>query len=358
MALSANEQLRSEAVKHSIYIHRYSVNTASKILKLLASVDADIVAQIQRLDDKVFTSPLTLERINNLLTSVRVINKDIFNKLQNALEQKLKYLSEHEVNYQADNLQKPVVIAEMEVVTPAPATVYAATMARPFTGKLLSEWVSEMETSQFVRMRDAIRMGVLEGQTIPQIVQRIKGTREMGYKDGIMEVTRRGAEALVRTAVSHTVNVARSQVYEQNHSLIKGVQWVSTLDARTSSICQSRDGKVYPVDSGPRPPAHINCRSSTSPVLKSWKELGVNESELPEGTRASMNGQVAATETYQSWLEKQPASFQDDVLGKTKGALFRNGNLPLDRFVDRTGASLNLEQLKAREPQAFKRAGV
>lgn len=80
--------------------------------------------------------------------------------------------------------------------------------------------------------------------------------------------------------------------------------------------------------------------------------------DLPEGTRASMNGQVSEKETYQSWLGKQSAAFQDDVLGPTKGKLFREGGVTLDRFVDRNGASLTIDQLRAKEAPAFKRAGV
>ena len=78
-------------------------------------------------------------------------------------------------------------------------------------------------------------------------------------------------------------------------------------------------------------------------VLKSWKELGLKEPTA--GTRASMDGQVAETETYQTWLSKKSPEFQDDVLGKARGEMFRNGTT-LDRFVDDSGKQYTLEQLK------------
>ena len=184
------------------------------------------------------------------------------------------------------------------------------------------------------------------------------GTNALQYKDGVQEVSRRGAEAMVRTSVNHTVNVARTDTYGANSDVIKGIQWVATLDSRTTMICASRDGQVYPIDSGPRPPAHINCRSSTAPVLKSWKEMGISLSEAPEGTRASMDGQVAVSTTYQSWLEGKSAAFQDDILGPTKGKLFRDGGLTLDKFVDRNGAEYTLDELRRREADAFAKAGL
>ena len=152
--------------------------------------------------------------------------------------------------------------------------------------------------------------------------------------------------------------MAREQTYAENEDLIKGVQWVSTLDDKTSPVCRGRDGIVYESDRGPRPPAHPNCRSTTTPVLKSWKELGINLKEAPAGTRASLNGQVPATETYNSWLKKQPVEFQDDVLGPARGKLYRKGGVSMDKFTDASGDQYTLKQLRRREAAAFKKAEV
>ena len=78
-------------------------------------------------------------------------------------------------------------------------------------------------------------------------------------------------------------------------------------------------------------------------ILKSWQALGLKN---PSGrTRASMDGQVAQTETYQSWLKKKPAAFQDEVLGQERAKLFRDGT-PLDRFVDDSGHTYTIDELK------------
>ena len=71
-----------------------------------------------------------------------------------------------------------------------------------------------------------------------------------------------------------------------------------------------------------------------------------------------MDGQVPADMTYQDWLRKQPASRQDDILGVTKGKLFRQGGLTLDRFVDRAGRELNLTELRKKNAEAFAKAGL
>ena len=71
-----------------------------------------------------------------------------------------------------------------------------------------------------------------------------------------------------------------------------------------------------------------------------------------------MNGQVPASTTFQQWLKGKPAEFQDEVLGSTKGRLFRNGGLTLDRFVDSKGRAYNLDELRKRDAAAFDRAGL
>ena len=71
-----------------------------------------------------------------------------------------------------------------------------------------------------------------------------------------------------------------------------------------------------------------------------------------------MDGQLPAATTYQSWLKSKPAEFQDDILGPTKGKLFREGGMTLDRFVDRSGKPFTIEDLKRRDAAAFEKAGM
>jgi SPP1 gp7 family putative phage head morphogenesis protein len=109
------------------------------------------------------------------------------------------------------------------------------------------------------------------------MAQRIRGTRKALYRDGIMETTRRGSQAMVRTAVNHTATQSRDLLYKQNEDMIKEVQWISTLDGRTTPQCQDLDGTTWPVNSGPRPPAHINCFIDYQiPIYtsKGWKKIG------------------------------------------------------------------------------------
>jgi hypothetical protein len=99
-----------------------------------------------------------------------------------------------------------------------------------------------------------------------------------------------------------------------------------------------------------------NC--TTVPVVKSWRELGFRKDELAPSTRASIDGQVSETLSYGDFLRKQDAAFQDEMLGPTRGALFREGKLSVKDFVDDNHNTMTLAELKRAEPRAFSRAGL
>jgi hypothetical protein len=74
--------------------------------------------------------------------------------------------------------------------------------------------------------------------------------------------------------------------------------------------------------------------------------------DIPKDQRDQIIGTTTA-KSYNEWLKTQPKSFVEDVLGKQKAKLYLDGGLPLDRFVDRAGNELTLEQLAKRESKLF-----
>lgn len=358
---TTNERLADAAVSHAVDISRYSNNVVRRIIALLNRADADLFAQLIVALDRVPQRDFTVERLDTLLASVRALNAAAYEALRTELYGDLNAFAEYETQYQLRLFEAAVpapVQVHYQIAAVSPEQAYAAAMARPMQGRLLREWATGIEAERMTRIRDAIRIGFVEGETVDQMVRRIRGTRARGYEDGIIEIDRRNAQAVVITAVGHTGSVAREMVYQANADLIAGERWSATLDSRTTPVCRARDGKIYPIGEGPKTPAHWRCRSVRVPVLKSWRELGIDADELDAGTRSSMDGQIPAETTYQQWLKGKPASFQDDILGPTRGRLFRDGGLTLDRFVDRAGKEYTLDELKDRDRAAFERAGV
>jgi len=350
MTMAISDELLDGTVRHSVYLERYKRSVIRDVLKLLDKTDSDISRSLVRRD----IQNMSPRQISALYKVLRRKIDDGYERIFKVLQKEIDELSEYEAKWQLD-LFKQNVPVKLDYVMPSEEQLIASVMSRPFSGKILKEWWKDVPKDTFTAVKGAIRQGYVDGQTTGQIIRAIRGTRT---SKGIMDKSKRNIEAVVRTSLAHTANTARNVVYRRNKVLIKRVEWVATLDSRTSAICRARDGKTYPVDSGPRPPAHANCRSTTVPVLKSLRELGikVDEAKIAE-TRASMNGQVPAEMNYDQWLRKQPVSFQNEVLGIKKGQLFRAG-LKMDRFVDRQGNELNLSQLRERESAAWAKSGL
>lgn len=369
---SVNQRLHDETVGHAVDLTLYANGVVRRIIALLNRTDADIAARLADALDGLPASAATVERLDALLYSVRQLNAEAYRAVGQELEAELLSLARYEAGYQLQLFQSaipPQVAASVGVAAVQAEQVNAAAMARPFQGRLLREWASDIEGDRMRRIRDAVRMGFVEQETIPQIVRRVRGTRARGYSDGILEIDRRNAEAVVRTAISHTAGFTRDRFFEANDDLIKAVVWTATLDSRTSEGCRIRDGKRYtPVEhkplghsvpwSGGPGRLHWNCRSTAVPVTKSWRGLGLDIDEFSPSVRASMDGEVPADTTFASWIKRQSAARQEQILGATRAKLMRDGGLPLDRFYNDKGRYLSIEELRERDTAAFRRAGV
>lgn len=193
------------------------------------------------------------------------------------------------------------------------------------------------------------------GNSIPEMVRGLVGTKKNNYKDGLTALNKRQAEAVARTTVQSAAHEAREQMFKDND--ITEYEWVSTLDARTTSQCRSLDGRKFATGAGPVPPLHVNCRSTIVPVL------GKEYDFLDKGaTRSAEFGPVDADMTYYDWLKQQDATFQENVLGEERAKLFRDGGLTAERFAE---LNLNkdfqprtLEEMRKLEPTAFSAAGI
>lgn len=346
-------------IRHQVLIERFKAGEIREVVSFLREIDEAVRI---RLSGDAVTS-FQRARLEALLADVGIQVETILNRYTQSLRDDLFAFSASESRFEALSLTNAVDNDRFEATIPAPAQVSAAITAAPLSvrgasgGKLLDAFLTDYTTAQKNAITGAIRRGAFEGQTNQQIITTIRGTRALRHTDGILNTSRRQAEAAVRTAVQHVSSVARLQTYQANADLVKQYEWVSTLDNRTTAICQSLSGQRFKLGEGPLPPAHVNCRSTTVPVLDERFAF------LQEGaTRASVFGPVDADETYFSWLQKQNAAFQNAAIGPTRAKLLRDGGLSAERFaqlgLSRNFEPLTLAEMQRLEPLAFTKAGI
>lgn len=309
-------------VRHQVYLQRYNTGVVRRMLALLNRNDAALMARIQALD---FGS-MTLPRLEAQLVQLREMQANLAKQLKDELAGHIGEISAYEAQFVTEAINTTF---NVRWDGPTQDQVRAAAMSRPFQGvhlkfANLSEQMDEFGRRRGDLIRDAIRQGFLQGSSVDDLVRQLRGSRAQGYRDGLFEGSRRVTETIVRTALNHTATSAREEVYKANAHQMTGVQWISVLDARTSSICQDLNNQVFKVDEGPRPPAHPNCRSTTIPVFKGEEPI-----KHP---------------SYSEWLGKQDERTQRSVLGVNGFAAYQGGNTPT-RFADNPGTAYTLDKL-------------
>lgn len=372
---TSNEQIADQLTAHVIGLRRVASGLAKRIIRLLEQVEPDLrkqilrrVATIER-NGGIDAGPVTTARLLRLQDRIRAIQAPLWQEVRNDTKQTLIEVGQWEQDFTATAVNGSLPV-NMEFERLSARRLRRIVTSRPFQGKVLSAWMSQYETNDRRRMMDAVRVGLVQNETPTQIARRIFGTSSLNLQDGQRAITRRGAQALAQTSVAAISNATRSEWAVENKGIVKEELFVATLDSKTTPICRSLDGRRWPPGEGRIPPIHINCRSTRVPLIDgdvigtrpsvavTAKALKGLKGEARRKKIRELVGQVPAGQTYEQWLRKQSREFQDEVLGKTKARLFRDGGLTLDRFVDRNDNELTIAQLRKREKEAFQKAGI
>lgn len=389
---NVNQEWLDALLRHQIYLLRVAGAIRNKVDELLLKTEDEIATQIREMlrGDLTFT-PKRLAKAEAALKKVKAIRNAGWDRVDNELFAQLMGYAQEETIFLARALETvlPVLI---ESNLPSPQSLRSMVKTRPFEGRTLKEWASTLQTNDLRRIEDQIKIGLVRGEPSDRIARRIVGTAKLKGADGVTQITRRNAEAIIRTAVNSFSNGARDMFFQANADLFGEELFVATLDGRTTPICRSYDGKRFKLGEGPHPPLHFSCRSirvaaitpeaignrparpfAQRTLLREFaRQEGLGKigsrDRLPRGYKGEfdsfagrrmreMTQIIPAKINYQEWLTRQTAAFQDDVLGPTRGKLFRQGGVTLDRFVNRAGDEIPLAQLAQRDANAFIAAG-
>ena len=391
---TANQEYFDALVRHQIGLLRVAGNTRNRIFELLDATEEDIAGKIRRrlAGRSGLNTPADVRRLTLLLKSIRATRLRSWKQIDELFVKELIDLANAEVAF-LDGALKTVVPVVLETTLPSTALLRSLATTKPFEGKTLRRWSRSMRDGDLRRIEESIKIGMVQGESSAAIARRVVGTRVARGRNGITQVTRNGAAGIVRTAVNAISNQAKRAYYQTNSDIFRRELYVATLDGRTTLICSSLDGEIFKLAEGPFPPIHFNCRSLRMGIIddvfigmrparaftertlvrefsaKRGFEAPTTRAGLPFGTKGAydsfsqrrireLTGRVPARQTYQEWLTTQPRLFQDDVLGPTRGKLFRAGGLRLDRFVNRSGDALPLDQLARLNRRAFVAAGL
>lgn len=263
-----------------------------------------------------------------------------------------------------------------------PRTLEQIARGRVLEGNPLSSWWQ----GQGARLRQdftkQVSNGILLGESTSQMANRVAGLLTgPNPTPGLKKKAQAQATALVRTSVMAVTNSARIASFEAMGT-VKGIQWLATLDGRTTPICIALDKKQWrfpdyePIGHNkkfPGPIAHVQCRSTQTAVTFSWEELSgkklpaLNKKTLQEAieakmeatgstpkqiagavahARASMDGPVSEASDFQEWATSKGPDFVAKVIGPGRQELFNAGKITFNDLTDQNNRPLSIAQLE------------
>lgn len=349
---------RDVVSRHQVYLERLKTGYVNNFQSTARKIDKAIREVLTAIDEDGLDD-LTAKELRALLGKLREAQLAIYQERNDEFTTQLEELAGNEADFEAELMTKMGVatVAGKTIQKIGAAEAYSAALRNPIqaTGDMLEPFIKDLSAREVKRVEQEVMKSIAQGRTISQTVTAIRGTKKAKYQDGVLGRNWSDARTVVRTATQHVSSAGRKAMWEANSDVIQKYQWVSTLDGRTSQTCRSLDGQVFEIGKGPMPPIHPNCRSTTVPYFE--------PGEWDKGaTRSSATGPVDQSTTYYEWLKQQPAAFQDDAIGPTRGKLLRNGGLTSEEFsdlqLDKNFQPLTLSEMREKNPRAFEQANI
>ena len=376
MANTANDKIQDRYISHQTYVLRFGAHQGNQAKETISATESELARLIREYIEilKKPQNQTSIRKLNQLRRDVDEVRSPGFKEAEAFYTSEMVAFAASEMLFVEKAFTDALPdIPGFKLKIPL-NTVDDLVTKNTYNGLTLNQWWTRLEQSDIDRVVQSTVFGVTQGLNSTDIANNIRGN---------LKTTDNGIDMITRTVTNGIGNAARDEVYKANAEIIDWVVWHAVLDGRTSEICIHLDevGKWRPDEPHPTPPAHPNCRSVLVPSVDPqgligeratvggtnfrraarekagdrWKTM-TEKQKLNAITRARNNygkeviGFVPAETTYEQWLRKQPASFQDEVLGKTKGRLFRNEGLSVDKFVDeKTLKPLTLAEIAKRE---------
>ncbi|MBS9780962.1 MAG: minor capsid protein [Gammaproteobacteria bacterium] len=321
--MTKQKQLEELYLKNQIRIEQLKSSQIEEWKAFLKKLDRELRKTLSGNNLTDFKRQRLEQQLKKINALIKAVQSDFYIQLKKNLEE----IAEIEATQTASALNS-VGFGDS---VPTTAQLMSAAITEPLVvegitgGSLLDNFVKDWNATERKRIIHALRKGYALGQTNQEILQVIRGTKAKGYRDGILAQTDRHTKTLIRTAVAHVASTTARETEKQLG--VEKHKWSSTLDSRTTPICRCLDGEIFDIDKPPFTPAHLNCRSRRVPYNKKLDKI------FSKGkTRSSEFGYVDGKITYYEWLKQQSKEYQDGVLGKARGEIFRSKGMTVAKF--------------------------
>jgi hypothetical protein len=343
-------------------LESWSVGTLKQLLAVLQKAQREILDYLDAVgagltDWSEARSIALLDNFNDLTVAARTM-------LGESIVEIASIVGTNALSVHSDILSFGGRIENFNNVAMSPNQLKSFIQETPLGGRVLQDWVDRVyEYSVQEQIKKELLSGVIQGESYSSLVERIGEGFGIAESDAIM---------VARTYVQGANVAAQEMVYEGNRDIVKGVQWVATLETSykktgrgTCLACAGLDGTRWGWgEKRPQCPLHPLCRCCLVPWTKTWKELGIKDMEeveeayRPYTIRPNINigsGRKGKTilqagriqGNYEDFFYQQSDRFQKNVVGPTRFELIQSGRIRFNELVDKsTGRLLTLKELQ------------
>lgn len=384
--MTGNEKILNNYIRHQIYMLKFANGLHKDSIKGLIDSEKPLYRLIIEWIEKLNGSKILIGRAG------KKWQKDFFEEIFNLRNPAWQEISKNviaqlqefavtECDFVSTVITDSVPV-HLSVMLPPVHKIIGIVNSQPLQGRVLKKWLEKTAYDDINRIVTLAKIGIVQGETPTSVAKNILGLKSLNFKDSKSRRAFQDLESVLLTVTNGVQHDVRSEIYKLNSDIIKNEIFVATLDSRVTMMCAGNDGNVFKLDKGPKPPLHFRCRSLRAPYINpknfNWRGFDTraknqlldefttannlskvsSSHKLPKGYktkfasfyRSKLNtsvGQVPATVNYNDWLKERSPEFQNEVLGKSRAKIFREGKISLDKFLtsDKYGV-LSLKELK------------
>lgn len=275
--MNITEKYKDLVIEHNIYLDRYIAYLIVLMNKKISYNDNKIIKELRNIKN---SDKLKLSDYRVLKAYFKDYSNGITEDIEKEYQKAIKKFAKKENDWFNALILTLLPLTVKNFYTKLDNKAIEKIIGLPIIEnktmqQLMKEW-SKAKQDKFIRI---LATGYSKNWNTSEIYDKIVGSKDLSFKDGLIKKSSKQILATIRTGITAIENNIKIQNYKQNSKLIKGVQWSSILDDRTTLICINLDGKIDLFDgsvkelNGLVPPAHWACYHKDTKVMtdKGWK---------------------------------------------------------------------------------------
>lgn len=264
--MAVTDDLADAIIYRDLTLNRLSESEKRRIWAMIERMSQDIAEKLADIDpSEPVRQTFRTRRLKKLQTEVDAVLRAGYGDINRSHQKTLTGLVSSESEYIKKAISNAAGV-DLFRSLPTADEIKALLDDISIEGATVQEWWQRQALRTRETFRDQMRMGLLQNESMSDLMRRVRGTRENRFTDGIAGIQKRSAERIVRTATNSASNAARENMFRRNSDVIRGVQALVTLDSRTSSICIARSGGAWNIETGrPLPESKVRSMYPGSP---------------------------------------------------------------------------------------------